>query len=460
MMDQAVIGKGNQRLLGSLRCLKFFVCWLLVWQDSSVNGSIFQLYEYVGRMESVRPIEMFLAAMALIFLIERTILGDWTVKRSYFYGPILLMLLALFISWCRGVYITQNFGVVYEVHEAFAIPFVFFLLLNVFRDERDRRILFYILILGTIPKAVEGAYIKYFSDDENKGWGVLQMWRDGFLLAFGIASILILLHFKDPKLKWLKKWMLWTSPFLVFTLIVSYRRTFFVAILVSALALIVTIGRGRRLKQIGYVLAMLVAFIVFIVFTDPIGFIGRLAGIVQPGEEGSAYIRLMELPNVLMNIRDNPIFGTAIGTHWHEYYRMPTFANYTSVGVHNTYLYWPLRAGILGAVGFLWLLLRMWKAAIICYRLSEDVEDRFIGQLAFHILIIYQVACFFGMMYGDAVTVLLSLVLVSFQLQVRGLTDRTSLRDVSLWETWKSKQIVYKPHYKPIPMASTAPVSA
>jgi hypothetical protein len=448
------IGKAEGRLLMSLRYIKYFCCWMLVWQDSSVDGSILQFYTYIGRTEPVRPIELVLFATLFVFLIERTILADWSFKRSYFTAPIVLILGALFLSWARGVFVSQHYGVVFEVHESFELPFVFFLILNLMRDVEDRRKLLYIMVLGTAVKAFEGAYIKYFSDDPHVGWGVLQMWRDGFLLAFGIASTLLLLHYKGKDLRWLKKTMLWVSPVMVFTLIVSYRRTFFVAILASTFVMFVTVGKGRRLKQLGLLLGLLVAFGLFILLTDPIGFLARLAGIVQPGEEGSAYIRLMELPNVLLNIYHNPIFGTPIGTLWHEYYRMPTFANFTRVGVHNTYLYWPLRTGIFGTAGFVWMLFRMWKSTLVNLRLAKTEEDFFVSQLSIHILVIYQVACFFGLMYGDAVTVLVAIVLTAFQLQMRHLTGLTSYKDVDFFATWKAREIVLKRIPKVLPASS------
>ncbi|HET6512413.1 MAG TPA: hypothetical protein VFH43_09490, partial [Candidatus Kapabacteria bacterium] len=144
------VGKSEGRLLMSLRYVKYFCCWLLVWQDSSVDGSILQFYTYIGRFESVRPIEVVLILTFFVFLIERSILGDWTFKRSYFMAPLLLIMGALFVSWARGVYYTQNFSVVYEIHESIQLPFVFLLILNLMRDQDDRRRLIYIVILGTL----------------------------------------------------------------------------------------------------------------------------------------------------------------------------------------------------------------------------------------------------------------------------------------------------------------------
>lgn len=447
--------ESDRKVLFSIRYLKYIFAWLTLWQDSSINGSIFQLYEYTGRFESIRPIEIFLFALVGLFLIERTLTRDYTFARSYFSTPLLLILLGLFTSWARGVYFTQNYTIVYEVHEAFELPFAFLLILNLFREKEDRLTLILLLILATVPKSVEGAYIKFFSDDPAKGWGVLMMWRDGFLLALGVVGLMLTMHYKGEKLKWLRKVMLISSPFLFFTLIVSYRRSFLLAVLVSAFLLLITVGKGKRKKHAWMLVGLLVSLIIFVLVTDPIGFLGRISGIIEPKEEGSAYIRLMELPNVLLNIYHNPIFGTPIGTEWHQYYRMPLFANFTTLGVHNTYLYWSLRTGLLGAIGFFWLMGRMWKSALINYRLAKTEEDWFISQVSIHMIVIYQVASFFGMMYGDAVTILLAVVLTAFQLQMKGITGRTSYRYVRLWETLRTGELVYKTPAQPLRLPSS-----
>ena len=118
----------------------------------------------------------------------------------------------------------------------------------------------------------------------------------------------------------------------------------------------ITIPAGRRTKHLKHLLLMLFGLSIVILFTDPVGFIARLLAIASPGEEGSAYIRVLEYPNIFQNIIHNPIFGVPVGIQWHQYYRMPLFANFTGLGCHNTYLYWPLRTGIFGTVGFLWFL--------------------------------------------------------------------------------------------------------
>src|SRR5437764_6084106 len=130
----------------------------------------------------------------------------------------------------------------------------------------------------------------------------------------------------------------------------------------------------------------------------------------------------MELPNVIENIKRNPIFGTPVGVPWTTYFRMPISSVYTTLGTHNTYLYWPLRAGILGAIAFGWLLIRLWKSVLIQYSLRRNEDDFFYGQLSIHMLILYQVACFFGLMYGDMMASFLAVIITIIQLQTKEVT--------------------------------------
>ena len=177
---------------------------------------------------------------------------------------------------------------------------------------------------------------------------------------------------------------------------------------------------------------------------DPIGFITRMSGALDPKAEGSAYIRVMELPNVLLNIYHNPIFGTPIGVKWHQYFRMPLFAVYTEFGCHNTYLYWPLRTGIIGTVAFWWFLGRQWKAVLIQRALINKTEEQqFFSQFTIQLMIIYQFACAFGLLYADGFIINVFLM-AALQLMLEAELGIKSLSNVRLFATLREKKLVYK----------------
>ena len=437
----------RRRAIFSLRYILYLFSWLCMWQGWHVGGSIFQL----NFLSDILPIGFLLHEQVLLFMlflliIERMLSGDLTFTRSYFSGPMLLMGFALVFSWTYGMILRQQFTVVYEAHESILIVVSFFIIINIFRDPDERKILMIFFFFATIMKAADSTWIKFFSTDPQKSWGTVLFWRDGFLLVYGhCRNLLILAQYRGKEFRWLRNLMFCFGPFVMYGLIISFRRTFILALVVSAIAMFVTVGKGRRKRQIWLFFAFVIGTLLFVLFTDPVGIIGRLVGaLIMPSEEGSSYIRLMEYPNILQNIYHNPIFGVPIGTQWFQYYRMPMFANYTTFGCHNSYLYWPLRTGIIGMFAFLWFLARVWKAIIINLVLQKTEEDFLINQLMLHSMLVYNVASFFGLMYADAMSIMTAFILVIIQLQMIHTSGYISYKRVNLWQTIRQKEIVLR----------------
>jgi O-antigen ligase len=322
----------------------------------------------------------------------------------------------------------------------------------------ERRTLLVLFFFATIMKAADSTWIKFFSDDTQKGWGTVLFWRDGFLLCMGLIGAMLMAHYYGKTYRWLRNVMICSVPLMMYGLIVSFRRTFILALLVSAVAMFVSVGKGRRKKQVWLFFSLIFLILLVVLVTDPVGMIARLVGaIFQPQEEGSSYIRLMEYPNILQNIYHNPIFGVPIGTQWFQYYRMPEFANYTTLGCHNTYLYWPLRTGIIGTFAFVWLLARTWKAIIVNIAIQKTEEDFLMNQFLLHCMIVYNFASFFGLMYADAMSIMTSFILVILQLHMLHSGGIVSYRNVNLWQTWQRKEIVFRRSDKLIRPLQTAP---
>src|SRR5437764_807188 len=112
------------KLLLSIRSLKYFFTWLILWQDSSVPGSAFQIIEQLHLDLPVHPFEIWLIIIAFILLIERTLAGDYYLKRSYFSSPFIIIGIAVVFSWIRGMWMLQQFQVVYELHESVQMPII------------------------------------------------------------------------------------------------------------------------------------------------------------------------------------------------------------------------------------------------------------------------------------------------------------------------------------------------
>jgi O-antigen ligase len=424
--------------------VKYVLCWLMLWQDTMVGGSIFQIESWGNMNLPLRSDEIMVFLLFVVILIERSVTRDFTLRRSNYTGPFLLMASFLFVGWLRGCIIHERAAFVMEAHDLFAWPVCFFIVSNAFRDPEEGSLLFKIMLIAVIPKCADGVWIWFFSSDPSKHWGVIQMWRDGYLVSVAIIGTLLFIHYRGRELRTLKRVMLIAFPLIIVILIISYRRTATLSAVCSAFALFVTLPKKYRMRHVAVVGGMLFIFILFVFVTDPIEFLARFSGVVSPKGEGSAYIRLMEWPNVIENIRRNPIFGLPVGVPWITYYRMPLSSVYTTLGSHNTYLFWTLRGGIFGAVTFLWLFGILWKQVLLSYRLRKTEEDFYFGQLAIQMLIMYHISCFFGLMYGDDMPAFMAVVLTACQLQSRRIIGRDSLKEVAFWKTYMTGKLTFK----------------
>ncbi|HEY3874525.1 MAG TPA: O-antigen ligase family protein, partial [Candidatus Kapabacteria bacterium] len=358
--------------------------------------------------------------------------------------PLVLLFFTFLFSWWRGCMMKQEVAFVLEFHDIFELPYMFLIISSAFRTEEDREMLWKIILYAAIAKAFDGASLYFFSHAATTRWGVVQSWRDGYMLGITVIGTLILLNYRGTSLRPLRRLLLWIAPVLSLCFMMSFRRTFFVGTFVCMTVMFFSMPSGRRGRHFWFVSAILGVAVLTVFATNPIEVVTRLSGITSPQNEGSAYIRLMEWPNVIQNILHHPLFGVPVGIPWKTYYRMPLSAVYTTLGTHSTYLYWPLRGGIPGLITFIWLMSKAWKSALINYRLRTTEEDFFFGQWGIQMLVMYQVACFFGLMYADMLTGVLAVILTAFQLQTRKVTGRASLREVAFLQTMRQGKLVYR----------------
>ena len=337
----------------------------------------------------------------------------------------------------------QHFAFVLEVHDLPEWPIVFLMFNNAFREPEDGPLLFRLLFFTMFPKVFESLW-NVLHPTITTSWGVVQSWRDGYLLDVAIIGALVMMHYRGTKLRKLK-WFLYVAfPLAEVILVLGFRRAATVASICAALAMLVTLPRGRRLRQGWVILSLLAGFVLFALVTNPIAVAARFWGALHPSVEGSAYIRLMELPNVLLNIWHHPLFGVPFGIPWKTYYRMPVSAVYTTLGTHTSYLYWPLRMGIFGIILFIWIYGSMCKAAILNFRFRRNEEDFFFGQLSIQMMVAYFASSFFGLLYSDGLVLVLSLMMIAFQHQSEMILGTSNLRSIAFWRSFRSGHVIYK----------------
>src|ERR1035437_5490322 len=91
----------EKRILFSIRMVKYALCWLLLWQGGMIADSIIELTTLIPVLPYWMTImEALGTLLLLVVIIERTLTLDFTIRRSYFAGPLILIAMAFYTSWC------------------------------------------------------------------------------------------------------------------------------------------------------------------------------------------------------------------------------------------------------------------------------------------------------------------------------------------------------------------------
>jgi len=250
---------------------------------------------------------------------------------------------------------------------ALYVVFVPLLAVNALRDTRSLRICAAIVAglaafkalsgvyaaLGGVGASVEEETVSYLSPVPN-----LVM----LIFVLGVAAALV------RRVK-LPGWMLAAAPLAMLALLLSYRRSFWIA---AAFTLIVVIivasrNRGKAVLAIGAVslaLALLGATTIGASDEPSTSPIVERAQTLSPGgigtNRGDRY-RIDERRNVIQNLREHPLTGIGLGVPWDVHY--PLAESHDRRYAHVEVLWLWLAFGPLGAIAYLALLgAALWTA--------------------------------------------------------------------------------------------------
>jgi len=169
-------------------------------------------------------------------------------------------------------------------------------------------------------------------------------------------------------------WMLAGAPIAFLALVVSYRRSFWIAGILTLIVVIIIASRhrGRAVLAIGAVVLALGTFIAIGIGSSegpqqsPL--VQRAQTLSPSGlgsNRGDRY-RMDERKNVLQNIREHPLTGIGLGVPWEVHY--PLAETHDRRYAHVAFLWFWLAFGPLGAIAYafllfssLWTAVRLWR---------------------------------------------------------------------------------------------------
>ena len=246
------------------------------------------------------------------------------------------------------------------------------------------------LATGQTAATIAGVPLTYYEAPAN----IIMMGFLAYVLAAAMSRV--------PLPRWV-----WVATPLVFgALLLSYRRSFWVAAVLALLVVAVVAigGQGRRLvlplvavTVIGGYLALATSGGQLSV-TSPreargVSVTSRLQSLNPSSITASKddRYRLDERRNVLADLRDSPIAGVGLGVDYRQRYAL-SIGDITRQYVHFAALWWWMKLGLLGLLGYLWLLGAAVYAGARVWRAHPDAAVRAGGLAAAATVVGYAVA--------------------------------------------------------------------
>jgi len=347
-----------------------------------LGGYTYRFYETLPAMP-VRPHELLLGIAATGVVLERA----RTRKPIATPGALTLPLLLLAVAALSGLVVgraanASTVDMLNGLRSVLTLALVPFLVVNLIETRRELEwVLGAAVVVVAIKTAfggvawligsgrvIEGTVLTYYAPLANL-----------LLMAFVLGVLAARLRGAD-----LPRFVLWLAPLALAVLILSFRRNFWIALVLGAvLVVLVAVGaRGRLLLVPAGVLIVISLYFGLTALSasesdSPV--VQRAQSLTPSKVQSNAQdrYRLDEQRNVRAEIGRNPVFGISLGVPWTARYplaqNLPGGRQYTHVLV---FWYW-LKLGLLGVFAYLWIMVAGVRTGLRVWR--TDLDPRIQG---------------------------------------------------------------------------------
>jgi hypothetical protein len=284
-----------------------------------------------------------------------------------------------------GVSIGELFHRSIKIGHLILIPL---LAVNVLRDARALKAFAVVLAALACLKGLTGLYASFGgfgSSVEAEAASFLNPFPNLLMLAFALGVIAALVRRVE-----IPGWMYVGLPIALLALLLSYRRSFWIAAILTIVLVVIIASRrrGRAVVAIAAV-ALVLGLAATTTITDnsnsaqPSPIAERAQTLTPSGigsNRGDRY-RIDERRNVIENVKEHPVTGAGLGVEWEVH--QPLAEAHDRRYVHFALLWYWLALGILGAIAYLLLLgSSLWTGRQI-WRFHPDPVVQVCGIAAF-----------------------------------------------------------------------------
>lgn len=275
-----------------------------------------------------------------------------------------------------GVSVGDLFHRSVQIGHLIVIPL---LTVNVLRDQRALKIFAAGIAALACVKGLTGLYASFggFGGSvEEEAASFLSPFPNLLMLTFALGVIAALVRKVE-----IPAWMYVGLPITLLALLLSYRRSFWIAAILTIVLVVIIASRrrGRAVLAIAVATLALGLFFATSASDDPGSGtpspIAERAQTLTPGGLGSNRgdrYRMDERRNVIENIEDHPVTGIGLGVDW-EVHR-PLAEAHDRRYVHLAFLWYWLALGIFGAIAYLLLLgSSLWTSVQVWRRHPDEI---------------------------------------------------------------------------------------
>ncbi len=282
--------------------------------------------------------------------------------------------LAMLICWFIYAISIHNFEGLYELRRLMCMPLVFVLMINLIKNEEQLKFIIKLFIVCIGIKSITGLITVFIS----RSFVLLYPgWAES---TFFLTGIFFYLGFRDncPGDPIVKSMRFFLIPiFLCF--LFATRRTMWGSFIITICLYFLFLKKTGKMKFIGLLIPAGVLFVTAVLLSDNesntvFSLSGEIESMKNPFEAHTFILRQWEWKNAWEYIKLNPLFGNGLGAVLKPIvdFKYVSRNDFTSILIHNNYLWIWAKMGLFGFIPFLLLTCLCIKNT---YQLYEELED-------------------------------------------------------------------------------------
>lgn len=391
------IGIARLGVLVPLAAIACAAAWVLVWRPGAtfalLVGTVIVFENTQGALLTMPawyeglPVIMLGPTDFLLFVLIGGVVLE--ISRDHdadrLVGPFTAPMLLLAVATFGGIVMGKTSGATTIEIFPQVRPLLFFLVLTplagyvLAKQERWRTTLQVAAVLIPV-KAVVGIATRLFGGELGPGQDPVTFYEPtmNLLMVVFLLSLLGAAIRRVP----LPRWVWCSGPVVFVSLLLSFRRSFWVALLLGLL-LVGLAAAGRRSRPF-VALGLLAVGLAFWAVVSAGGATDSSNPIIDRAQSlspsrleatsGDRY-RLEEQKNVIAEVKAHPITGLGLGIPWTQRYAVSESHPGGRYYTHVTPLWYWLKLGVLGTVAYLWIAA---SAILVAYRRFRTSQDRLV----------------------------------------------------------------------------------